>query len=141
MQMVMPRSTPTRSTQHRPGRSCRSVANASVIAGTRSPFWSKLWRPFSPATRRQTVEELGTTWRSSCSMSTPGSGKYPERADHMAEYVLASRPRGEVPVMLPGQVEQLRRAEASEVIIDGPTWAAIVERAERVGVPVPPTDG
>ena len=66
---------------------------------------------------------------------------YQERADHMAEYVLASRPRGEVPVMLPGQVEQLRRAEASEVIIDGPTWAAIVERAERVGVPVPPTGG
>jgi hydroxycarboxylate dehydrogenase B len=59
------------------------------------------------------------------------------RADHMAEYVLTSRPRGQAPVMLPGDTEQLHRDATGEILIDGTTWAEIVERAQKVGVSVP----
>jgi hydroxycarboxylate dehydrogenase B len=61
------------------------------------------------------------------------------RADRMCEYVVSSRPRGEGPVLLPGFIESDRRRQASEVVIDAVTWAAMLEQAQRAGIAVPGT--
>ncbi len=56
------------------------------------------------------------------------------RADGMAGYVQSSATRGDNPVVLPGRLEQERRARTNEVVLGEPTWAAILERGRRVGV-------
>lgn len=60
------------------------------------------------------------------------------RADAYVEYVRAAAPiDASRPALVPGEVEATNRRNATTIIVDGPTWAAIVERATRAGVAVP----
>lgn len=61
---------------------------------------------------------------------------FASRAQDMADYVLSSAQRGDDPIVLPGALEQQRRAAANTIEVDEATWTAIVERAETRHVPI-----
>lgn len=62
---------------------------------------------------------------------------YAARARRMAEYVLSSRPRDDVAVLLPGALEHDRRVAATGVEVDDSLWRRIAERAARRSVALP----
>jgi uncharacterized oxidoreductase len=60
------------------------------------------------------------------------------RAARMGRYVRSSQPIDPArPVLLPGEREQRIAAAAGEVIVDGPTWAALEKAASGCGIPLP----
>ena len=61
-------------------------------------------------------------------------GSFASRAQRMAEYLSSSAPRGSEPVLLPGELEERRRATSEKIDIDDRTWEEIVERAARRSV-------
>lgn len=62
------------------------------------------------------------------------SPEYRLGADRMTEYVLSSRSRGNATMKLPGQLEREHRDATTDILLDGTTWQATVERARRVGL-------
>jgi len=60
--------------------------------------------------------------------------EFRHRAGRMADYVLSAPPRGEVPVVLPGSIEYERRSATEIVVINEPTWQAMMDRASKVGL-------
>ena len=62
--------------------------------------------------------------------------EFPSRAQHMAEYVLSSAPRGDSSVVLPGAPEQQHRASSHAIQVDESTWQAILTRAAARNVSV-----
>lgn len=60
------------------------------------------------------------------------------RADAYIDYVHAATPIDPSrPPLVPGEVEATHRRRATTVTVDGPTWQAIIERAQRTGVSRP----
>ena len=67
----------------------------------------------------------------------PDSG-FGARAMRMADYVRSSRPAdASRPVMIPGEPEQLRLADADAVVVDEPTWQSLAALARRHGLDPP----
>lgn len=66
---------------------------------------------------------------------------FPALADRLAAHIRSADPTepGEA-VLLPGDRERQARAAARGVVVDATTWCALVAHAERLGLPVPPTE-
>jgi hydroxycarboxylate dehydrogenase B len=65
---------------------------------------------------------------------------FARRASQMASYLRSSPPRDpNQPVALPGERErsQARRAAADPILVDAPTWRAMIEWAGKMAIPVP----
>jgi uncharacterized oxidoreductase len=67
-------------------------------------------------------------------------GGFADRAARMGRYVRSAHPIDPGrPVLLPGEREQRASAEATDISIDGPTWAALGEAALRARATLPAT--
>ena len=63
--------------------------------------------------------------------------EFAERASHLASYVLSAAPRDKYEVILPGALEQQRRARATRIVVDAAVWQAILELAGSRGISLP----
>jgi LDH2 family malate/lactate/ureidoglycolate dehydrogenase len=71
-------------------------------------------------------------------LAIAADGAFAGRAERMGRYVRTARPIDPArPVLLPGEREQHAAAAASDIAVDGPTWAALSDAARVADITLP----
>lgn len=106
--------------------------------GYRGTALALLVETFAALLAEDETEDLARAGSNLAMLAIDAGEAFAGRAARMGRYIRSSRPTDPArPVMLPGEREHRAAAAATDIAVDGPTWAALSQAARSAGIPLP----